>query len=567
MAPKLYATGPAARQALLAGIDLVADLVAPTLGPRGRHAVLQRLDAPPLITNDGVTIARSLELVHDPMTNQGVQLVREVASTTEDFVGDGTTTASLLAQAMVRGAFRELGAGANGVTLSEGIERAVAGTVRWFEAHSRPADVPTDIERTAAVAARDAHVGGLVAEALRAVGPEGLVRIEDDVAYGVRLEVQRGMRFDRGLVSPALATDATGRETVFERPYVLLAAERLTEVRQLAPVLAAVAAERRPLVVIAEEIAGEALTLLILNVRRRGLPVAAVRAPHFGADRLAALEDIAVFTGGRVFGSALGSDLERAGIGGLGRVGRAVVTADATSLADGSGDAAAVERRAREIRAAIAYEDSEYERDKHRTRLARLAGALATVKVGLDSDTEQEETRHRIRDALNAGRAAMTHGVLPGGGAALVHAARALPTRAGGEDDAGARVVRTALEAPLRRLAANAGLDPSVAVRQVRDAPFGHGLDLLRGECCDLVATGILDPTRVVCAALETAASIARACLHSEAIIADRPLVIPRRPHHPHGHHHHGDPDGHTHHVVRHERSERQDAEPATAHR
>ncbi|MDX6721612.1 MAG: chaperonin GroEL [Solirubrobacteraceae bacterium] len=547
MAGKLYAHGEDARRALVRGIDLVAGLVAPTLGPRGSHVIVQRLDAPPLITNDGVTIVRSLEMLRDPMTNQGVQLLREVASTTEDFVGDGTTTATLLARAIVRDAFARVAAGADPLALGEGIASGVDQVVAWLRARARPASGIEDVTRVARVAARDDHIGELVASALDAVGPDGVVRIEDDSVYGIRLEVHEGLRFESGLVSPSLATDAHARETVFDDPYILLASERIERVAQLAPVLSAVAGQRRPLVIVADEVSGEALTLLVLNIRRRGMPVTAVKAPDFGPDREAALADMAARTGGAVFGPGLGRSVDRATLDGLGRARRAIVTAEWTAIVDGLGDAAAIAGRAREISALLALEESEYERDKLRTRLARLDGALAIVRVGLDSETEQDETRHRIRDAVQAGRAAITDGVVPGGGAALLQAAVALSARGGEDHRAGIEVVRRALEAPLRQLAVNAGLEPSVAVEQVAVAPFGHGLDVARREPCDLVASGIFDPVKVVCSSLEIAASIARTCLRSEAIICDRPLRIAKRPHHPHGHSHHGDPEGHTH--------------------
>jgi chaperonin GroEL len=547
MRGRLYASGDRAREALVRGVDLVADLVGPTLGPRGRHVVVQRLDAPPLITNDGVTIARALEMLRDPMTNQGVQLVKEVSSTTEDVVGDGTTTAALLARAIVRAAFTRCVAGANPVALTRGIDAAVGEVVAWLTERSAPGQDPAVVARVGAVAARDPKIGTMVAEALGAVGADGVVRLEDDTAFGVRLAIHRGMRFDGGLISPALAVDTTALETAFDDPYLLLADERISEVDQLVPVLSAVAAERRPLVIIADEISGEALRLLIANVRRRGLPVAAVKAPLFGPDRSAALEDMAIRTGGLVHGGTTGRSVRRAGLDALGRAARVVVAADTTSVIEGRGDHASIAARAREIRAAIAYEGSEYERDKLRTRLARLDGALAIVSIGLDSDTEQEETRHRIHDAVQAGRAAIRGGILPGGGAALVKAAGHLQAAGEGDEAAGRAVVRRALEAPLRQLAHNAGLEPSVAVEQVASTPFAQGLDMERLELCDLVEAGIFDATEVVCATLQIAASIARTCIHSEAIIAHPPLVIPRRPHHPHGHHHHGDPEGHTH--------------------
>ncbi len=320
--------------------------------------MVQRLDAPPLITNDGVTIARSLELLHEPLTNQGVQLVREVAATTDQFVGDGTTTAALLARAIARDALTRVVSGAEPNAVAQGISDAVAEVVDWIEARSRPGGDPATVARVAEVAARDGHIGALVSEALAAVGAEGVVRLEDDPAYGIRLEVHEGMRFENGLVSPALATDASARETTFDEPYVLLAADRLSEIAQLAPILELAARERRPLVIVADEVSGEALRLLVVNIRRRGLPVAAVKAPRFGVDRSAALEDLAVHTGGTVLGPGTGRAVERAIEADLGRARRVVVTADTTAILDGHGDPDVIRRRAREIGAAIAYEES-----------------------------------------------------------------------------------------------------------------------------------------------------------------------------------------------------------------
>lgn len=527
-----------ARDSLLRGVDLITDLVGPTLGPRGRHVVLQRYDAPPLVTNDGVTIARSLELLQDPLTNQGVQLLREVASTAEDFLGDGTTTAMLLARAIVRESFRHVMQGAAPDALCRGIDDAAAAAGQWIQSQGRPIGGKPDLARVATIASRDTKIGGLVADALDRVGPDGVVRIEDDRAYGMRLEFHEGMRFDNGLLAPGLATDGRRGETVFEQPYVLAANERITQVRQLVPVLSAIARERAPLLIVADEVSGDALTLLVLNVGKRRLPVVAVKAPAFGPDRSEALQDIAVFTGAEVLGPGTGRVVESAKIEQLGRADRVIATRDETAIVGGHGEPAAIAARARQAGAELSYLESEYEREKRRLRLARLGGAVALIRVGLDTQAEQEETRHRIRDAVQAGRAALTDGIVPGGGTTLLRAADAIRNGERDEESAGRAVVRAALEAPLRQLAANAGIDPAVAVARVRSSRQGHGLDMETERPVDLVAAGIFDPTKIVRSTLEIAASVARACLRADAIIAHQPTPRPRRRGHGHGHHH-----------------------------
>lgn len=537
-----------ARDSLLRGVDLITDLVGPTLGPRGRHVVLQRYDAPPLVTNDGVTIARSLELLQDPLTNQGVQLLREVASTAEDFLGDGTTTAMLLARAIVSEAFRHAMKGAPPEALCRGIDEAAAAAGEWIQSHGRPITGRRDLARVAAIASRDPQIGQLVAGALERVGAEGVVRIDDDRAYGMKLEFREGMRFENGLLAPALATDQRRGETVFERPYVLAANERITQVRQLVPVLSAIAEERAPLLIVADEVSGDALTLLVLNVGKRRLPVVAVKAPAFGPDRTEALRDISVFTGAELLGPGTGRVVGSARIEDLGRADRVIATRSETAIVAGHGETEAIAERARQAAAELSFLESEYEREKRRLRLARLGGAVALIRVGLDTQAEQEETRHRIRDAVHAGRAALTDGIVPGGGATLLRAADAIRTGPAGEESAGWAVVRAALEAPLRQLAANAGIDPSVAVARVRSLPLGHGLDMESDRPVDLVAAGIFDPTKIACATLEIAASVARACLRADAVVAFQPTPRPQRRGHGHSHGH-GHNHDHNHHA------------------
>jgi chaperonin GroEL len=506
--------------------------------------VLQRFDAPPLVTNDGVTIARSLELLQDPLTNQGVQLLREVASTAEDFLGDGTTTAMLLARAILRDSLRRVTHGAAPEALCRGIDEAAAAAGEWIQSQSRPVGDGPNLARVATIAARDPKIGELVARALERVGADGVVRVDDDRAYGIRLEFLEGMRFENGLLAPGLATDQQRGETTFERPYVLAANERITQVQQLVPVLSAIARERAPLLIVADEVSGDALTLLVLNVRKRRLPVVAVKAPAFGPDRTDALGDIAAFTGAELLGARTGRLVESAKSEQLGRADRVIVTRDQTAIVGGRGAPARVAGRTRQAAAELSYLDSEYEREKRRVRLARLAGAVASIRVGLDTQAEQEETRHRIRDAVQAGRAALTDGIVPGGGTTLLRAADAIRNGPDDASSAGWAVVRAALEAPLRQLAVNAGADASVAVARVRAAPHGHGIDMETDRSVDLVQAGIFDPAKVLCSTLEIAASVARACLGTDAIVAHRPSAprLRRRGHghgHGHGHHHH----------------------------
>jgi chaperonin GroEL len=540
---RLIVSGDGAREALMRGLDLVADAVGPTLGPCGSHVLLQRHDAGPLVTNDGVTIARSIEMLRDPYTNQGVQLLREVAGITDTIVGDGTTTSVITARELLRRALAAVTRGADCASLCRGLTRGWATAAELIAEAASPLRGSEELIALAAGAARDRHIGELVAAALERTGPDGVVNVEDHRAYGVRLEFADGMSFPSGLLAPGLATDETRRETVFERPFILLASERITQISQLAPALRQAAAQRTPLVVIADEVSGDALTMLVLNVRKRTVPAVAVKAPLFGEDRDAMLQDIAALTGARVCGPLTGTSVAGATIADLGRAERITVTHERTTISLGHGEERAIAARLAGIDAELAYLESEYERDKRRMRRACLGGTVATIGVGLDTVFEQEETRLRIIDAIRSGRAAMRSGVVPGGGSVLARVAGALLDEAGtGTDAVGQRILAGSLEAPLRQLALNAGLEPGVAIDRVRSAPPGFGLDLRRDELVDLRAQGVIDAADVVRVSVESAVSIARTALQAEVIVAQRPL--PPQPKRPYGHHH-GHEHGH----------------------
>ncbi len=542
-AGKLIVSGDGARAALMRGLDLVADAVGPTLGPSGSHVLLQRHDAGPLVTNDGVTIARAIELLSDPYTNQGVQLLREVAGITDTVVGDGTTTAVITARELLRRGLAAVSRGADCASIARGLTRGWATASQLIAEAATPLRDTQELIALAAGAARDRRIGELVAAALERTGSDGVINVEDHRAYGIQLEFADGMSFLSGLLAPGLATDEALRETVFERPLILLASERITQINQLAPVLRQAAAERTPLVVIADEVSGDALTMLVLNVRKRTVPAVAVRAPLFGEDRVAMLGDIAAVTGSSVCGPATGTSVASATLGQLGSAERVTVTHERTTIVSGHGGERAIADRAAGIDAELRYLESDYERDKRRLRRACLGGTVATIGVGLDTVVEQEETRLRIVDAIRSGRAAIRGGVVPGGGSVLARVAGALRRDAGtGAEAVGQRILARALEAPLRQLAANGRLDPAVAVRRVQSAEPGLGLDLFRDEIVDLRAQGIIDAADVVRVSVESAVSIARTALMAEVIVAQRPL--PPQPKRPYGHHH-GHDHGH----------------------
>jgi chaperonin GroEL len=542
-AGRLIIEGDDARSALMRGLNLVADAVAPTLGPAGSHVLVQRHDAGPLVTNDGVTIARAIEVLRDPYANQGVQLLREVAGITDTLVGDGTTTAVVIARELLRQGYSAVSRGFDPTALCERLHAGWTEAAQVIGCAAAPLRDIDELADLAGNAARDRAIGEMVAQALMRVGADGVINVEDRRAYGVRLDFTEGMSFASGLLAPGLATDENRVETVFERPLILVASERITQVRQLAPVLHQTVAARVPLVIVAEEVSGDALTMLVLNVRKRTVPAVAVKAPLFGEDRLAMLEDIAVLTGGSVCGPATGRTVENATIDDLGRADKVTVTKERTTITGGYGDEHEVAVRLAGIAAEIGYLESEYERDKRRIRRACLGGTVATIGVGLDTVVEHEETRLRIIDAVRSGRAALRGGVVPGGASVLIRAAAALLHDHDQSPEAlGSRILARALEAPLRQLALNAGLEPAVAVRRVRAAAPGFGLDVRRNAIVDLRADGIVDAAAVLRSTVETAVSIARTSLLTEAIIAHRPH--PPSPKRPYGHHH-GHDHGH----------------------
>ncbi len=535
-----------ARNALLRGVDLVASTVVRTLGPSGSYVVLQRRDAPPLVTNDGVTIARSVDAVHDPLINQGVQLLKQASEVSELSVGDGTTTATVIARSLLSSAFRHVAGGADPSELVRGLERGIEAVVAWLNERAEPLDrSKASIFEVARLAARDEGVAGVVAEALEAVGEAGVVRVEDSTEYGLNLRVMEGMRFDNGLAAPGLIVDPVRRESVFENPLVAIAEERLTQVSQLRALFEQVAEQRRPLVLIADEISGEALSLLILNVARRGMPVAAVKAPDFGPDRAASMRDIASWSGGMLFGEQFGRTLATAKIDELGAVERAIVTTDSTTLVGGAGRSEDVAIRVSGINAELRSTESEYEKTKLLIRLARLGGSVAVIGVGCDTAAEQEEIRHRVTDAVQAGKAALRGGMVPGGGTALLQAAEAL-LPASGQRSVADGVLAAGLVAPARQLATNAGIDAAGFVQRLRAMPFGQGIDLHTGDEGEMKSLGVRDPLEVTVAALVAAGSVARMGILCEVVIAKQPLPVMRRPHHEHGHNYHGDPEGHT---------------------
>ncbi len=542
----LFLHSDAARDALLRGVQLVASSVVKTLGPSGSYVVLQRRDAPPLVTNDGVTIARSLDAVQDPLVNQGVQLLKQAAEVSELSVGDGTTTSTVIARSLLINAFRRVAAGADPTEIVAGLEQGIEAVVAWLEERAEPlGGSQSELFAVARLAAGDDRIAEVVSEALAAVTADGVVRVEDATEYGLKLKISEGMRFDNGLAAPGLIVDPARLETVFERPLVAVAEERLTQVAQLRGLFEQVAEQRRPLLLIADEISGEALSLLVLNVARRGMPVAAVKAPDFGPDRAASMRDIAVWSGGVLFGEKFGRVLASAKVDELGQLERAIVTTDSTTLIGGAGQASEVDERRAGIDAELRGTESEYERTKLLVRRARLGGAVALIGVGCDTATEQEQTRHRITDAVQASKAALRGGMIPGGGTALLHASDALLASQRVNGAAGA-ILAAGLAAPARQLAVNSGIDAGNFVERLRSLPFGDGIDLSTGAEVNMRSHGVRDPLEVTVAALVAAGSVARMGILCEVVLAKQPLPVARRAHHEHGHHYHGDPEGHT---------------------
>jgi chaperonin GroEL len=518
-----------ARKALEVGVDAVANAVKVTLGPKGRYVVLDKKFGAPTITNDGVTIAREIE-VEDVFENQGAQLVREVATATNDVAGDGTTTATVLAQAIVRQGLKNVAAGANPLALKRGIEKAVDEVVKNIAAQSKEVSGKDQIARVATISAGDEEIGDVIADAIEKVGKDGVVNVEEGQTFGMDLEFTEGMQFDKGYISPYMVTDQDRMEATLEDPYILIANQKIGSVRDVLPVLEAVIQSGKPILIIAEDVEGESLATLVVNKLRGTFTGVAVKAPGFGDRRKRMLEDIAILTKAEVITEEMGLKLENTQLSQLGRARRVVVAKDTTTIVDGAGDAAAIKGRINQIKAEIENTDSDFDREKLQERLAKLSGGVAVVKVGAATETEMKEKKHRVEDALQATRAALEEGIVPGGGVALLQASSAVNisengASVDGSDDerTGARIVLRALEEPLRQLAENAGLEGSVVVNDVRKAKKGQGLNAATNEIVDLVAAGIIDPAMVTRSALQNAASIAKNILTTEAIVAEVP--------------------------------------------
>ena len=524
MAHKELKYEAAARQALEAGVDAVANAVKVTLGPRGRYVVLDKKFGAPTITNDGVTIAREIE-VEDVFQNQGAQLVREVATATNDVAGDGTTTATVLAQAIVRQGMKNVAAGANPLSLKRGIEKAVDAVVEEIKKQSKEISGKDQIARVATISAGDDEIGDVIADAIEKVGKDGVVNVEEGQTFGMDLEFTEGMQFDKGYISPYMVTDQERMEAVLEDPYVLIANQKIGSVRDILPILEQTIQSGKPLLIIAEDVEGETLATLVVNKLRGTFTGVAVKAPGFGDRRKRMLEDIAILSGGEVITEEMGLKLENTQISQLGRARRVVVTKDTTTIVDGSGETDAIKGRINQIKAEVENTDSDFDREKLQERLAKLSGGVAVVKVGAATETEMKEKKHRVEDALQATRAALEEGIVPGGGVALLRAADAIKVDSYQDDDerTGARIVLRALEEPLRQIAENAGLEGSVVVNDVRKAKKGHGLNAATGEIVDLVGDGIIDPAMVTRSALQNAASIGKNILTTEAIVAEIP--------------------------------------------
>src|SRR6056300_79177 len=518
-----------ARRSLEAGVNKLADAVKVTLGPKGRNVVLDKKFGAPTITNDGVSIAKEIEL-EDPYENMGAQLVKEVATKTNDVAGDGTTTATVLAQAMVQVGMKNVAAGANPMDVKKGIERAVAAAVDSILAQAKDVDDKTDIANVATISAADPSIGSVIADAIDKVGKDGVVTVEESNTFGTELEFTEGMQFDKGYLSPYFVTDADRQEAVLDDAYILLNHGKISTVQSLLPVLEAVMKTGKPLVIIAEDIEGEALATLVVNKIRGTFASASVKAPGFGDRRKAMLQDMAVLTGGQVISEDVGLKLENATLDLLGTAKRVIITKDATTIVDGGGSADDVAGRINQIKAEIDNTDSDWDREKLQERLAKLAGGVAVIKVGAATEVELKEKKHRIEDAVSATRAAIEEGVVAGGGTALVRArpsVQSVVESLSGDEQTGARLVYEALVAPARNIAMNAGLEGSVMVKAIEAESGTVGLNAATGEMCDLVKAGIIDPAKVTRAALQNAASIAALVLTTECVVADKPEPAP----------------------------------------
>src|ERR671938_155072 len=524
MAHKELKFNEEARRSLERGVNILADAVKVTLGPRGRYVVLDKKFGAPTITNDGVTIAREIE-VEDVFQNQGAQLVREVATATNDVAGDGTTTATVLAQSIVRSGLKNVAAGANPLALKRGIEKTVDQVVDSIRDQSKEVSGKDQIARVAAISAADDEIGDVIADAIEKVGKDGVVNVEEGQTFGMDLEFTEGMQFDKGYISPYMVTDQERMEAVLEDPYILIANQKLGNVRELLPILEQVIQAGKPLLIIAEDVEGESLATLVVNKLRGTFTGVAVKAPGFGDRRKRMLEDIAILTGAEVITEEMGLKLENTKVEQLGRARKVVVDKDSTTIIDGAGDSEQIKARIKAIKSEIETTDSDFDREKLQERLAKLAGGVAVVKVGAATETEMKEKKHRVEDALQATRAALEEGIVAGGGVALLNATEAINLDAIDEDDVktGARIVLRALEEPLRQIAENAGFEGSVVVNEVRRAEKGKGLNAATGEYTDLVSAGVIDPAMVTRSALQNAASIAKNILTTEAIVAEAP--------------------------------------------
>ena len=516
-----------ARRALERGVNILADAVKVTLGPKGRYVVLDKKFGAPTITNDGVTIAREIE-VEDVFENQGAQLVREVATSTNDVAGDGTTTATVLAQAIVRDGLKNVAAGANPMAIKRGIEQAVDQVVENLKSQSTEISGKEDIARVATVSSRDREIGDVLSDAIEKVGKDGVVNVEEGQTFGLELEFTEGMQFDKGYLSPYMITDPERMEAVLEEPYILVANQKIGAVKDLLPVLEQVIQAGKPLLIVAEDVEGESLATIVVNKLRGTFQAVAVKAPGFGDRRKRMLEDIAILTGAEVITEEMGLKLENTKLSQLGQARRVVVDKDTTTIIDGAGDSDAIKSRIKQLKQEIENTDSDFDREKLQERLAKLAGGVAVVKVGAATETEMKEKKHRVEDALQAARAALEEGVVPGGGVALLNAVESIKLDNFASDErTGASIVTRALEEPIRQLAYNAGLEGSIVIDQIRRGTKGHGLNVETGEYEDLMKAGITDPTMVVRSALQNAASIAKNILTTEAIVAEPPEKSP----------------------------------------
>ena len=524
---KMIAFDEEARRGLERGLNILADAVKVTLGPRGRNVVLEKKWGAPTITNDGVSIAKEIEL-DDPFEKIGAELVKEVAKKTDDVAGDGTTTATVLAQAIVREGLRNVAAGSDPIAIKKGIEKAVAAVSAQLLDNAQEIETTDQIAATASISAADEQIGQLIAEAIDKVGKEGVVTVEESNTFGTELELTEGMRFDKGYLSAYFVTDADRQEAVFEDPYILIVNSKVSNIKDLLPVVDPVIQSGKQLLIIAEDIEGEALATLVLNKIRGIFKSAAVKAPGFGDRRKAMLQDIAILTGGQVISEEVGLKLENATLDMLGTARKVIITKDETTIVQGGGEEDAIQGRVTQIRREIENTDSDYDREKLQERLAKLAGGVAVIKAGAATEVELKERKHRIEDAVRNAKAAVEEGVLPGGGVALIQAGKTAfaSLELAGDEAVGARIVQTAIEAPLRQIATNAGLEAGVVANKVSELPIGHGLNAATGEYGDLIAQGILDPAKVTRSALQNAASIAGLFLTTEAVVADKPEPV-----------------------------------------